>query len=83
MRHVLIGIALMIPTGAASAQEDRSTSQFCSPWCLQFRSGAQDCSYHSFEQCRVSSSGVGGVCVQNPVLSQCTRKPVRRQQRRN
>ena len=81
MRHVIIGIALMISGGAASAQ-DYSTSQYCSPWCLQFRSGTQDCSYNTFEQCRVSSVGVGGFCVQNPYLSQCTRKPVRRQQPR-
>ena len=80
MRYVVIGIALIMSVEAASAQ-DYSTSQYCSPWCLDFRSGAQDCSYRTFEQCRVSSLGVGGICVQNPWLSQCTRRPARRQPR--
>jgi hypothetical protein len=77
MRYLLIGVALLISGEVASAQ-DYSTSQYCSPWCLQFRSGGQDCSYNTFEQCRVSRSGVGGICVQNPFLSQCTRQPARR-----
>jgi Protein of unknown function (DUF3551) len=72
MRNFLIGVALIISSEAALAQ-DYTTSQYCSPWCLQFRSGGQDCSYNTFEQCRVSSSGVGGYCVRNPWLSQCTR----------
>ena len=80
MRYVLIGLALMISGEVASAQ-DYTTSQYCSPWCLQGRRGGQDCSYNTFEQCRVSQSGVGGSCVRNPVLSQCARKPPRRQPR--
>ena len=79
MRYLLIGAALLLSSEVAVAQ-DYSSSQYCSPWCLQFRSGGQDCSYNNFEQCRVSSSGVGGICVQNPFLSQCTR-PQSRQRR--
>jgi Protein of unknown function (DUF3551) len=78
MRYVLIGIALMMMSDEAAFAQDYSTSQYCSPWCLQFRSGSQDCSYNNFEQCRASQSGVGGVCVRNPFLYQCTRKPGRR-----
>ena len=80
MRYLLIGVALLISGEVASAQ-DYSSSQYCSPWCLERRNGGQDCSYHSFEQCRVSQSGLGGSCVRNPFLSQCTRKPPRQRSR--
>ena len=41
------------------------------PFCRRVNGGARagaydDCSYFSFEQCRMSSFGVGGFCVQNP-----------------
>jgi hypothetical protein len=41
------------------------------PFCRRVNGGAwqgahDDCSYFSFEQCRMSSIGVGGFCVQNP-----------------
>jgi hypothetical protein len=81
MRYVLIGVALLISGETASAQ-DYTSSGYCTPWCLTFRSGGQDCSYNTFEQCRVSSQGVGGVCMQNPFLSQCTRRPVRQRPNR-
>jgi hypothetical protein len=81
MRYILIGVALLI-SGEVALAQDYSSSQYCTPWCLQFRSGSQDCSYNTFEQCRVSSTGVGGFCVQNPFLSQCTRQPARKRPRR-
>ena len=56
MWYFLIGFALMISGEVASAQPDYSTSQYCSPWCLSFRSGGEDCSYNTFEQCRASQS---------------------------
>ena len=42
------------------------------------RSGGLDCSYNNFEQCRASQFGLGGSCVRNPFLSQCTRPVARR-----
>jgi hypothetical protein len=78
MKYVLIGVALLLSGEVASAQ-DYTTSQYCSPWCLEGRrSGGLDCSYNNFEQCRASQFGVGGSCVRNPFLSQCTRPGVRR-----
>lgn len=37
------------------------------PWCAHYNTGANDCSFHSFEQCMASRSGVGGICVRNPL----------------
>lgn len=41
------------------------------PFCARVNGGAflgayDDCSYASFEQCRMSIIGIGGFCVQNP-----------------
>jgi hypothetical protein len=35
------------------------------PWCARYNTGLNDCSFYSFRQCRVSISGVGGVCELN------------------
>jgi hypothetical protein len=81
MRQALIGIALLLSGGTAMAQ-DYTTSQYCSPWCSEGRkSGGLDCAYSNFEQCQATESALGGRCIQNPFLSQCTRPAPR--QRRN
>jgi len=72
MRYILIGAAALLVSADVATAQDYSSSGYCSPWCLS-RRNAQDCSYHTFEQCRVSGLGVGGSCVQNPFLSMCTR----------
>ena len=83
MRYLLVGFALLATGGVAEAQ-NYSGFGYCSPWCLAFSSGGQDCSYLTFEQCRISSEGVGGSCEHNPLLSLCTRprQPTQQQQRR-
>jgi hypothetical protein len=75
MRYALIGIAILVSGGAAYAQ-DRASSEYCDPLCLEFRGGAQDCTYHTYAQCEASRSGVGGDCVPNPFLAQCARASV-------
>ena len=60
MRYLLVGLALLM-TGEVASAQDYSSSGYCTPWCLTFRSGGQDCSYYTFEQCRRSSEGVGGL----------------------
>jgi hypothetical protein len=32
-------------------------------WCAHYKPGGTDCTFHSFEQCRASVSGIGGVCT--------------------
>jgi hypothetical protein len=85
MGYAILVLAILLSAGAASAQ-DYSTSQYCDPWCtLGIRSGAMDCSYYTFEQCRAAASGTGAQCVTNPFLSYCTRgreRPARRAPRR-
>jgi Protein of unknown function (DUF3551) len=75
MRCALIGIAILVSGGAAYAQ-DGASSEYCDPVCLEFRGGAQDCTYHTYAQCEASRSGVGGDCVPNPFLAQCARASV-------
>jgi Protein of unknown function (DUF3551) len=73
MRRILFAFAVLFSAGTASAQ-DYTTSQYCDPWCtVGPRSGGQDCSYYTFEQCRAAASGTGATCVINPWLSYCTR----------
>jgi hypothetical protein len=48
--------------------------------------GGLDCSFHTFDQCRVSTYGNGSHCYENPFLSMCTRpgvatKPLRPRRR--
>ena len=49
MRKIIIGLTILLSGEVASAQ-DYSTSQYCSSWCLEFRSSSQDCSYNTIQQ---------------------------------
>jgi len=75
MRYAVIGCAILMLGGAAYAQ-DRTSSEYCDPVCLEHRDGSQDCSYHNYSQCQATRIGVGGDCVPNPFLSQCARASV-------
>jgi hypothetical protein len=35
------------------------------PWCAHYNTGLDDCSFHSFQQCRAAIFGVGGFCSRN------------------
>jgi Protein of unknown function (DUF3551) len=72
MRHALVGFTILMLGGAAYSQ-DRTSSEYCDPICLEFRDGTQDCTYHNYSQCEASRSGVSGECVTNPFLGQCAR----------
>jgi hypothetical protein len=77
MRPALIGLALLLLAGMASAQ-DFTSSEYCDPVCVLGAgrdNGFYDCSYHSYAQCNASRSGVGGTCVDNPLLGMCKRAP--------
>jgi len=39
------------------------------PWCAQYgeQSGARNCGFSTFEQCRAAISGNGGYCIENPM----------------
>jgi hypothetical protein len=74
MRQVLTGIAVLMLGGVAFAQ-DYTSSEYCDPWCVHGRSGGLDCSYHTFQQCLVTTRGFGSHCDQNPFLYLC-RRPI-------
>jgi Protein of unknown function (DUF3551) len=71
MRRILIGLVLITLGGVAFAQ-DYTSSDYCDPWCQGGR-GPLDCSYHSFQQCLVSTRGLGTHCYENPFLYLCRR----------
>jgi hypothetical protein len=59
---VVLAAALLGAVQAASAQ-----SAYSYPWCAKsIRGGALRCGYTSYEQCRTTQSGIGGVCMQSP-----------------
>jgi Protein of unknown function (DUF3551) len=49
--------------GSAQAQ-----SAYDYPWCGLYadKSGATVCYYATFEQCRATLQGIGGICIRNP-----------------
>jgi hypothetical protein len=59
--------ALALVTAAAFAPQPAAAAYYL-PWCAQYydRSAARSCSFYTFEQCRVTMSGIGGFCFQNP-----------------
>lgn len=64
MRALIIScVALLGATYTASAQ----SAQAYYPWCsVDPVNAAQSCYYKSLEQCRMTMSGIGGTCMQNP-----------------
>jgi hypothetical protein len=59
---VISAVALLGDIQAASAQ-----SPYSYPWCgIRGRSGGMACYYTSWEQCRATLSGIGGLCIQSP-----------------
>ena len=59
---LVIAAALLSETRASNAQ-----SAYSYPWCAVYgRKGAMSCYYMSWEQCRTTMSGIGGLCVASP-----------------
>jgi hypothetical protein len=58
----LIAAALLGEIQSASAQSPTGY-----PWCSKgIRGGALHCLYTSYDQCRTTQSGIGGVCMRSP-----------------
>lgn len=60
---VLIALAL----AAFASKPTPAKAEIFYPWCLKTDTGdgADNCSFDSFEQCKGSTVGAGGICVQN------------------
>jgi uncharacterized protein DUF3551 len=61
----LIAAALLGEIQAVSAQSPTSY-----PWCAKYFDswmfGTTSCYFTSYEQCRTTMSGIGGVCIRSP-----------------
>jgi hypothetical protein len=53
------------------------------PWCAQYgeQSGARNCGFSTYEQCRAAISGNGGYCEQNSMYRPEPAAPPRRPRR--
>ena len=79
---VLAAVALFAPALAGVAE-----AGYGAPVCARVNGGAHmgaydDCSYFSFEQCRIDRIGIGGFCVQNPYYVWAEEPPPRKRHRR-
>jgi hypothetical protein len=72
LRQVLIGLVLLMVGGVAFAQ-DYTAGGYCAPWCQGGWGGGLECSYYTFDQCVVSTRGLGNHCYENPLLHLCRR----------
>jgi len=77
----VISVALLGETQTGNAQ-----SPYSYPWCALYggggssggSGGAMSCYYTSWEQCRTTMSGIGGICVESPYYhAQSTQLPHR------
>ncbi len=67
----LVFFALTMIAAAAGASPSNAQSRGPKPWCIAdgaYGPGTMDCTYWTFQQCRASASGAGGMCVENPVI---------------
>ena len=64
MRTILLAAVVM---GGLSVVTTEANAQYY-PWCATYstKGGSESCSFVSFGQCRLSVSGVGGFCFENP-----------------
>jgi hypothetical protein len=72
MRSVIVGTSLLVATAFSAVafvafKPAPAKAEIFYPWCLKtdLGDGAENCSFESFEQCRGSMIGAGGICVQN------------------
>lgn len=72
MRQALIA-AIALTWGGTAIAQDYTSAGYCDPWCEQGAGLGLSCTHHTFEQCRISTLGVGGHCYENPFLPLCRR----------
>jgi hypothetical protein len=72
MKCVLIALAAVAVVAGAGLRTADAQRKGPTPWCIEngsFGDSAPDCTYWTYEQCRASARGAGGVCVENPILA--------------
>ena len=66
---ILLALSATVLLGdiqAAYAQSQFPYAQYSFPWCSIRGRSVQSCYYTSWEQCRTTLSGIGGLCIQSP-----------------
>jgi Protein of unknown function (DUF3551) len=83
-RVILAGLMLMAAATIVNAPTaEAQVSSGRNPWCIRdgaLGSGSWDCTYRTFEQCRLSAEGAGGSCSRNPNYQGGGQPNTRRQQ---
>jgi hypothetical protein len=69
MRTSILTLFVTIAALSGETQIGNAQSPYSYPWCSL--GGAKDsnalsCYYTSLEQCRITMSGIGGICVESP-----------------
>lgn len=78
---MLCTLILVVIVDASAPAEARFWSR-SEKWCARMNGGFDDCSYHTFEQCRKAASGNGNTCLRNPLYKGAQNDwPTRRQRR--
>jgi hypothetical protein len=68
MRLPILSFVFLAAASIGEIQAAWAQSPTSYPWCSRspIRGGAVSCYYTSYEQCRTTQSGIGGICLQNP-----------------
>ena len=79
MRTPIIVLFVIAAGLLGEMQTSRAQSPYSYPWCAlggPKNSNALSCYYTSWEQCRTTMSGIGGICVESPYYhAQPTQSP--------
>jgi hypothetical protein len=68
-RMPIIALFVIASVLLGETQVSNAQNAYSYPWCAlggPRNSNALSCYYTSWEQCRITMSGIGGVCVQSP-----------------
>jgi hypothetical protein len=67
MRVPMVSLLVLVAALFGEIHGALAQSPITYPWCSKSpRGGSLSCRYTSYEQCRVTQSGLGGVCLQSP-----------------
>jgi hypothetical protein len=70
MKTIHAGLIVLTSSLLTAIDVHPTAAEVYRPWCVQYlgsRAGATNCSFISYQQCRMTATpGSGGICVQNP-----------------
>ena len=73
MRMPIIALFVVVAALLGETRAGNAQSAYSYPWCALYGGdssggggGAMSCYYTSWDQCRTTMSGIGGLCVESP-----------------